>query len=168
MSLRVLTRAALLLALTLLFQSLRFIIPLPAAFSTMLIGSLVNASLIVALITTGFWPAFLIALVTPVVAWMQSLLPLPVFILPVAIGNSLYIALFKYFSRAWRKWQTIAAASLGKMLWLYCSFWFLLSFLNLPGKMTAVLLLAMSWPQIVTGCIGGMLALYIKKRIKLK
>lgn len=166
MSVRVLTRAALLLALTLIFQSLRFVIPLPAAFSSFLIGSLVNASLIITLLTAGFWPACLIAVVTPIVAYIEMLLPLPVFILPVAIGNLLYVTFFKLLAANRHKWQAVLAASLGKMLWLYFSFLFLLSLLAFPGKMADVLLMAMSWPQFVTGCIGGVFAIMIKKRMK--
>ncbi|MCE5286797.1 MAG: hypothetical protein LLG02_13265 [Pelosinus sp.] len=166
MSVQLLTRAALLLALTLLFQSLRFFIPLPAAFSTLLIGSLVNTCLFLALLTAGFWPACLIAVITPIVAYMQSLLPLPIFVLPVAIGNLLYVIFLKMLTVNWHTWLAITAASLGKMVWLYFSFMFLLSLLALPSKMAAVLLLAMSWPQFVTGCIGGGLAIMVKKRIK--
>ena len=95
-----LTRTGLLLALTLVFQSLRFLIPLPPWMSTFLIGSLVNAALLVALQALGLRSALLIACVTPVVAWLQQLLPLLVFILPVALGNSLYIWLFSRLRRA--------------------------------------------------------------------
>jgi hypothetical protein len=166
LSVHILTRAALLLALTLLFQSLRVIIPLPAAFSTFLIGSLMNACLLVALLTVGLWPALLIAVMIPLAAYLQALLPLPVFVFPVAIGNVLYILFFKLLAANWREWQAIAAAALGKMLWLYFSFFFLLSFLSLPAKMSAVLLMIMSWPQFVTGSIGGAVAIIIRKRMK--
>jgi hypothetical protein len=165
LSLRVLTRAALLLALTLLFQSLRFFIPVPAAFSTLLIGSLVNACLLIALMTAGFGPAFLIAIITPLVAYMQAMLPLPIFVLPVAGGNILYITFYRLLARS-PKWQAILTASFCKMIWLYFVFMFLLSLLSLPAKMSALLMAAMSWPQFVTGCIGGALSVLITKRIK--
>lgn len=166
MSVHMLTRAALLLALTLMFQSLRLIIPLPAVFSTFLIGSLVNACLILSFLAAGFWPAILIAAVAPLTAYLQSLLPLPIFIFPVAIGNMLYIVFFRLLEAYWGKWQAVIAASAGKMLWLYFCFLFLLSFLALPGKMSSVLLVAMGWPQFVTASIGGVLAILVKRRIK--
>lgn len=165
MSTKILIRTALILALCLMFQSLRFIIPLPPLFSTFLLGSLVNACLLTALITAGVWPALLIAVVTPLVAYIQSLLPLPIFIFPVALGNAIFIMLFKILTGFLRNWQAIAAAALGKTLWLYFAFWFILSILALPAKMSALLLAVMSWPQFVTGCIGGVLFMAIKNRI---
>lgn len=49
----VLARGALLLALTLVFQSLRFLIPVPVFLSTFLIGTLVNMCLLVAVEEVG-------------------------------------------------------------------------------------------------------------------
>jgi hypothetical protein len=89
-----LTRTALLLAITLIFQSLRFFIPIPPLFSTFLVGTLVNATLVIALNVAGLLPAVFLSVITPVVAYFQQLLVLPIFILPVAVGNLLYVSLF--------------------------------------------------------------------------
>lgn len=162
---RVVTRTALLLALTLLFQSLRLFIPLPPFFSTWVIGSLVNACLLIALETTGFFPAAVIALIAPVVAYFQQLLPLPIFVLPVALANLLYVWLFRT-GVAWGRWQGIALAALGKTVFLYAAFVWLLSFIHIGGKLAAGLLFVMSWPQLVTTTAGGVLATIIVKRLK--
>jgi hypothetical protein len=160
----VVTRTALLLALTLLFQSLRLLIPLPPFFSTWVIGSLVNACLLIALETTGFYPAAVIAVVAPVMAYFQQLLPLPVFVLPVALANLLYVGLFKT-GLSWGRWQAVTVAALGKTVFLYASFFWLLSFINLGAKLTAGLLFVMSWPQLVTTTVGGILATIVVKRL---
>lgn len=162
---RVMARAALLLALTLLFQSLRLLIPLPPFFSTWIIGSLVNACLLVALETTGFFPAAVIALVAPVVAYFQQLLPLPVFIPPVALANLLYVALFRT-GLNWGRWQAIAFSALGKTLFLYAAFSWLLSYIHIGPKLAAGLLFVMSWPQLVTTTLGGVLATLVVKKLK--
>ena len=161
-----LTRTGLLLALTLVFQSLRFLIPLPPWMSTFLIGSLVNAALLVALQALGMRSALLIACVTPVVAWLQQLLPLPVFILPVALGNSLYIWLFSRLRRAGPEWLAVGSAALGKAAFFFLAFRGLLSMLELPPALSAAILFVMGWPQLVTGLIGGFIAIYAWRRLE--
>ena len=161
-----LTRTGLLLALTLVFQSLRFLIPLPPWMSTFLIGSLVNAALLVALQALGLRSALLIACVTPVVAWLQQLLPLPVFILPVALGNSLYIWLFSRLRRAGPEWLAVGSAALGKAAFFFLAFRGLLSMLELPPALSAAILFVMGWPQLVTGLVGGFIAIYAWRRLE--
>ncbi|SDE15663.1 ECF transporter S component [Sporomusa acidovorans] len=161
---RTITRTALLLALTLIFQSLRFFIPLPPFLSTFLIGSLVNASLLIATEKIGLWSALVIAVVTPVVAYFQQLLPLPVFIIPVALGNTAYVCLFLFAGRQ-RPALRVALATLGKSGLLYVLFAWLLTFIAISPKLAAGIMLAMSWPQLVTGAIGGFIAFLITKRI---
>ncbi|WP_094605049.1 hypothetical protein SPSIL_030950 [Sporomusa silvacetica DSM 10669] len=162
---RIITRTALLLALTLLFQSLRFFIPLPPLLSTFIIGSLVNSSLLIAAEKAGLWPALVIAAVTPLVAYFQMLLPLPVFILPVALGNAAYICLF-LFARIWGRIPGTVLATAGKTGFLYLVFTWLLTFIAIPSKLAAGIMLAMSWPQLVTGALGGLLASLVVKRIR--
>lgn len=161
-----LTRTGLLLALTLVFQSLRFLIPLPPWMSTFLIGSLVNAALLVALQALGMRSALLIACVTPVVAWLQQLLPLPVFILPVAVGNSLYIWLFFRLRRAGPEWLAVGSAALGKAAFFFLAFRGLLSVLELPPALSTAILFVMGWPQLVTGLVGGFIAIYAWRRLE--
>ncbi|MEN6413224.1 MAG: hypothetical protein ABFC84_10790 [Veillonellales bacterium] len=160
-----LARTALLLALTLLFQSLRLLLPLPVFATTFIIGSLVNACLLVAVETTGLRGALLISLLAPCVAYFQQLLPLPVFILPVAIGNILYSRLF-WLGGKWKSWQSVSLAALGKTLFLYVSFVWLLSFIAIPPKIAAGILFVMSWPQLVTTLAGGFLATIVSRRVK--
>lgn len=163
MTTKIITRAALLLALTLVFQSLRFVIPITPFASTFVIGSLVNASLLVAAELTGLLPAAVIAVTAPITAYFQQLLPLPVFIFPVAGGNLVFICVY-YFCLKKRWLAVIAAASL-KTAALYFSFLYLLSLLTIPAKMSANLLFIMSWPQMITGVMGGLLAALIVRRL---
>ncbi|WP_371381610.1 hypothetical protein [Sporomusa aerivorans] len=162
---RHITRTALLLALTLIFQSLRFFIPLPPFLSTFIIGSLVNASLLIAAEKAGLWPAAVISLIAPIVAYFQQLLPLPVFIIPVALGNAVYVLLF-LLCRQWGSIARIAIAAIGKTGILYISFAWLLTFVAIPAKIAAGIMLAMSWPQLITGVMGGILSFLIARRIR--
>jgi len=159
-----LTRAALLLALTLIFQSLRFIIPLPPVLSTFVVGSLVNTCLLVAVEMAGFYPAAVIAVAAPLVAYFQQLLLLPVFIVPVALANLTYLGLFRT-GMIWGRWQGIILAAIGKTALLYLTFTWLLSFVAVQPRIAAGLLFVMSWPQLVTAVMGGVLATIITKRL---
>jgi len=162
----IITRAALLLALTLVFQSLRFIIPIPAFLSMFVIGSLVNACLAVAVETVGIKYGLVIAISTPIVAYFQQMLPLPIFIIPVALGNGVYMGGF-LLGQKWKGWWGIMIAAVSKSLLLYAAFTWLLTTLAIPAKLATSLMLVMSWPQLITGIIGGMIAIIIKRRLQL-
>lgn len=162
----ILTRTGLLLALTLVFQSLRFIIPIPIFLSTFLIGSLVNTCLVVAVEVMGVQPALLIVCLAPIVAYFQQLLPLPIFIIPVALGNAIYIGIF-HIGNKWNSWLRLGVAAASKMVFMYAAFSWLLTLLAIPVKLATGLLLVMSWPQFVTGVVGGILAGVIKQRLRL-
>ncbi len=159
-----LARAALLLALTVIFQSLRLIIPVPPFFTTFIIGSLVNACLLIALETAGFAAAVAIALVAPVVAYLQGLLFLPVFIPPVAAAHLLYVLIYKTLLARGRIAATLSATA-AKTAVLFAAFTWLLTFINVPPKLAAGIMFAMSWPQVFTGIMGGVLATIVVKRL---
>jgi hypothetical protein len=163
---RILTRTALLLALALLFQSLRLVIPISPFISTFLIGSLINSCLLIAVEMVGAGPALVIVFLTPMVAYFQQVLPLPVFILPVALGNAIYIGIFLIGER-WKYWMSISIAAACKAAFMYFAFSWLLTLVEIPAKVAIGLLFAMSWPQFITGLLGGLLADIIKKRLKL-
>lgn len=161
---QVLTRTAVLLALVIVFQSLRFFIPLPPLASTLLIGSLVNAALLVALYTTGIKAALVLAVATPVVAYLQQVLLWPVFIIPVALANAVYVGVFYLLLRLERPAICLAAAI--KTLLLYTSFKYLLAQLQIPTALATNVLFVMSWPQLITGIAGAILAGFIYQRYK--
>ncbi len=160
----VLARAALLLALTIVFQSLRLIIPVPPFFTTFVIGSLVNACLLVALETAGLGAAAVIALVAPAVAYLQGLLFLPVFVPPVALGNLLYILLFRAALARGRVFA-IGLAAAGKSAFLFAAFAWLLTLVAVPAPLAAGLMFAMGWPQLFTTIMGGILATIVCRRL---
>ena len=160
------SRTALLLAIAILCQSLRFFLPAPVFLSTFVIGALVNACLLIALQATGLGSALLIACITPVVAYFQQLLPIPVFILPVAVGNSLYVWLYQRLLRIGPVWPAIGGAALGKAAFFYLAFSWLLTLIEIPAPMAAALLFVMGWPQLVTGIMGGLLARMVWRRLR--
>ena len=161
---RRLARAALILALAVLFQSLRFLLPVPPIFSTFIIGTLVNACLLIAVEAAGWWAAIFIAVVAPVVAWFQQLLPVPLLILPVAAANTAYILIYGALLTK-RRWSGLALAALAKTFLLYGSAHLLLMQLAIPSNIAAGVLFVMSWPQLFTALAGGILAYQVARRL---
>lgn len=161
---KILTRTALMLGLTIIFQSLRLLIPLPVFLSTFLIGSLVNASFLITYELVGLWSAMIIVTIAPIVAYFQGMLLLPVFIVPVAIGNAVLVLVYHLLRNI--KKAAVFFAAFTKTLVLYSLFTWLLTFIVINPKIAAALMFAMSWPQFVTGIIGGVLSLIVVAKYK--
>lgn len=157
------TRTGIILAVTLILQGLRLVLPLPPQAGMVLIGSLVNACLILAALKIGWKAAVLLALVTPVAAYVQGMLPFFPFIGPVALGNVVFVAVV--FAGRNSYWQVLAGAALLKACTLYGTFYLLFSLVAFPTAVRHMILLVMSWPQIVTALLGGILAWAIGRRI---
>ena len=137
------TRTGLILAVTLILQGLRLVIPIPPQVSMFVVGSLVNACLIVAVLLIGRRAGLVVAGCTPVFAWLEGMLPFFPFVFPVGLGNCFYVW------TAWR-WQryglpACCGGALGK------------------AAVRHMLLFAMSWPQIVTGIIGAVLGMEVSR-----
>ena len=162
-----LTRTGLLLALLLAVQSLRLVMPLPPFITMFGIGSAVNACLLTAALFVGLRAALFMSVVAPIVAWLQQMLPLPVLIVPVAAANMVYVVVFSLLYRQQRhNYLAIAAAAPAKMAAMYLAADWLLRLVQLPDAIAKLLRLMFSWPQLVTGVIGGALCLLIVGRLR--
>ncbi|MEI6287234.1 MAG: ECF transporter S component [Bacillota bacterium] len=162
-----LTYSALILGLALVFQSLRLIVPIPPVVAPFVIGSLVNACLLIATTTVGLKSGLIISLITPFVAYMQGQLPLPLFIVPIFIGNGLLVSCYWLLERKARI-AAVVVAALAKTIALFIMFSALLAFISLPDKLATALMFTMSWPQLVSGVAGGVIAIIVLFRIKHK
>lgn len=161
-----LQRAALLLALTLVFQSLRLFIPIPPPASMFFIGSLVNGCLVLGILAIDYRAALLIAFITPFVAYMQGQLPFFLFIFPVATGNICFVTAL-YLLRHRADGIRLVIGIFVKTVILYGTFSLLFRLVNFPVSVQTAFLFAMSWPQLVTALLGGILAFKVYKRIKI-
>ena len=165
MSTKTMTGTAMLLAVALLAQSLRLLIPIPPQVSMFVIGSIVSATIVLAAWRFGLKAGLLIAWVTPLVAYLQGLmLPLAPAVIVVGLGSSLY-ATVAYALRQRPKVVMVVLAVLVRVLVLYGGFSLLLQLVHLPMEKASVLLFSMGWPQIVTGSLGILLASVIQGRL---
>ena len=90
-ALQKLTRTGFIVALTLVLQGLRLYIPMPPQFSMFIIGTLVNACLIVAALSIHWKAGMVVAMVTPFFAFLEGMLPFLPFIVPTVLGNCAYV-----------------------------------------------------------------------------
>ncbi len=164
MSVRTITGSALLLAIALLSQGfLRMIIPIHGLVQ-FLVGSIVGACTALATWRYGLWSGFLVACVTPLMAFLQGMLTIPLFVPVVAIGSMAYAVIVKVLGQK-RVWVTAISGAIVKSIVLYGLF--LALFLLMPGipeTLQKGILFSMGWPQLVTGTCGILLASVIAKR----
>ncbi|ERT61664.1 MULTISPECIES: hypothetical protein [Megasphaera] len=156
------TETALLLALTVVLQGLRLFLPLPAAVSLFLIGSLVNACLVVAVLRINAAAGYMTACITPVFAWVEGMLPFFPFIFPVACGNCAFVFAVALLKNSGLKILYVSAFI--KMLVLCGAFFLLFSCVSFPETVRQAIFFAMSWPQLVTGIAGITLAWFLQRR----
>lgn len=162
---RFITRTAVLLALTVLFQSLRSIIPMPAQVSQYVVGSLVNLSLIIAAVVVGIKGGLIISVAAPIIAYFQGQLPqiMPFMIVAVALGNAVIVIMVGLFYNK-NKYVALISGAVLKFITLYIAvIKIVLPFIypNVPDQAKALLSVNFSWPQLVTASIGGLLALIV-------
>jgi len=171
---RILTRTAVLIALTLVFQNLRLIPVIGSGpQSQYIVGSLVNATLIIAVGTVNIYAAMTVGIIAPVVAYMQGQLPaiLPYMIPIVAIGNIVYVFMY-YLLEKKSVFAGIISGAVVKFAFLFFAVRIMLNLVknmlpeNMFNKVAATLSAGFSWPQLVTALLGGIIAVIIIKALK--
>jgi hypothetical protein len=166
-------RTAVLLALAVLFQSLRLLIPVlaaipvgPITLDQLIIGTLVNLTLCIAAGMTGFWSGAVISILTPSIAFFEGALKFPLMIPFVAVGNIVIVLLFWLFARVVIfKGSTYVGAVIGAIaktavLWILVAI-AAVPLLGVKGPAAQAIVLMFSWPQAITGAAGGILAAVI-------
>ncbi len=160
-------RTAVLLALLLVLQ---FITKPLGQFVT---GSCVNLVLAVAVLCAGLWSGVTVALVSPFLAFLLQIAPMPILLVPgVALGNLTLILVLHFAARtllektdgktlALRYTAAVgAAAAKFAVLWLVMTN-ILIPLAALPEQKAAALTATFTWPQLITALIGGVLAVLV-------
>lgn len=168
------TRTAVLLALILAFQSIGLLIP-EQMTKQIIVGSLVNFTLFIAVMGVGLIGASFIGLVSPFLAMAFGIAPLNILLVPfVAIGNFILVLAFylierfvvKKFFKEKRGFMFISIGTAAVLKGLYLWFAFLnIAKLLLPAVPPA-LLLVFSYPQLITAAIGGIIAFFAIPALK--
>ena len=165
MQTRKLARGALLVALALVLQSLRLVLPLPLMLSTFIIGTLVHMMLVLTLKLNGLTTALLLGLLLPLTAYLQGQLAL-LFLVPVVwLGNVLFV--LGVFVLTGRLRLATLLPPVIKGVVMLVGAWVVVFFLELPdGGLKRGILLGMSVPQVVTGVAGTFCAWRVLGRVR--
>lgn len=173
-NIKLITRTAILLALTVVFQALGRYTNL-GPNSNFVVGPLVNACILIATAAAGLWGGVIVSIVSPFSALITgATLPIP-FLPFVALGN-LVLAVAFYFSlkgkklkaslKEYTKYIGILVGSILKFLFLFAAVATFLSIYDAPEKLHSVMYFTFSWPQLVTAIVGGVIALVVIKALE--
>jgi len=173
---RKITETAILLALLVTLQAVT------KPLGQLVTGSCVNLLLAVAALFSGLGSGLVVALVSPVMAFLLGIAPNFVTVLPIMLANSAYVCLFHVLwgKPVWKQAVTVVAASGVKFALLYvlvvkviCG---IASGALLGKKLGQIVVLAppmlkmlptmFAWPQLFTALIGGTLAMLLVPVLK--
>lgn len=158
-----LTATALLLALCIVFQSMK-------GLSIYLTGSAVNCILVIATLYCGLFSSTCIAILTPVVAYFIGATPIvnmiPLMMVVIMIGNELLV-LGVWLLHKKRLEVGMLLGCVLKALFLWLAVWFAVLPIfgtNLPEPMVMTVKTTFSITQFITACIGSVIAWVIYKK----
>lgn len=159
---KLITRTALLLAVAIAFQIFGKFIP----YNNLIVGPIVNAVLIIATASAGFWSGAAISVIAPLVSAFTNkaaIAPLILAFSPfIIIGNLIIVACF-FLLRRKSKVAGVAAGAVLKFGFLYAAISVFTSAMEMKPQVAATLTNLFSWPQLLTAAIGGAIALVVLK-----
>ena len=159
--LRTLARGSVLLTMAIVAQEIRLFLPLPPLLSIIVIGTMLNAIMVIAVRYASLTSAIIISAVLPLFAFMQGHVIIPLMIPVIFLGNFVLVLVCDKF---WGK-SIIILAPVLKTVTLYMLSRVLLSMLGLQNKVVDAILLGMGWPQLITAILGIILAMQLEKRL---
>ena len=129
-------------------------------------GPIINAVLFLSTFLLGPFEAVLIGIIPSTVALSSGLLPLPLApMVPfIMIGNVILIGTFHY-TRSKSFVGAVILSSILKFAFLFSIVTLLMNTM-LQEALVAKLSIMMSWPQLITALIGGLIAFIILKNLK--
>ena len=168
------TETAVMLALLVTMQTLT------KPMGQLVTGSCVNTILAVTALVAGLSSAAVVALISPVLAFLLGIAPQILTVPAIMIGNTVYVVLLCFIAgkdeknivRRAAAWLISAfakfAALYAVVVWIICGVLSerLLAAGTLKAPMLNVLPATFSWPQLITALIGGAVAMLITPVIR--
>ncbi len=166
MSTKKLVLGGLLVAIAVILQASRLILPLPPLLTTFIIGTLVNMMILLCVRLNGFTSAVILSILLPIFAYVQGQLVLPMLIPVVVLGNILFTYCVKSFEQGVLAYLVPPAV---KTVSMCASAYVVIAFLGIESvAMQKGILFAMSVPQLVTGFTGILCAKKMVEVLKKK
>lgn len=173
---RNITETAAMLALLICLQWLGSFVP-SQLLKQLVTGTLVNCVLAVTVLLVGYGSGIIVALISPVCAFVLGIAPNFITVLPIMLGNTCFVVLLRLLTGKGKLWRPagLAAAATVKFAVLYLLVVKVICGVAAPSllgkKLGQVVVLAspmlkmlptmFAWPQLVTALVGGTLALLI-------
>ena len=166
---RWITETAIMLALLVALQALT------SSMGQLVTGSCVNAVLGISVLMSGLASGVVVALVSPVMAFLLGIAPQIITVPAIMIGNTVFVVLLHFLAdpagkNLGKQAVALILAAVAKFAALYliivkvvCGVMAqsLMASGKLKEPMIAALTAKFSWPQLITALIGGALALLI-------
>jgi hypothetical protein len=129
-------------------------------------GPIVNAILFASTIILGTESAIMIGLIPSLIALSFGLLsPALAPMIPfIMMSNALLVMIFSGFQKK-NYWMSMVSASILKFVFLFATSSIVINLL-LKKEITTKVAQMMSWPQLITAIMGGIIAFLIIKTIK--
>lgn len=130
----------------------------PLFHQQMITGPIVNATLFVATIILGTQMGILVGLIPSIIALSVGTLPAPLapMVPYIMVSNAILILTFEYLKNK-NYWLAIIAASFLKFLFLFLTSSVVIGLLMKKELVESVTIM-MSWHQLLTALMGGILA----------
>ncbi|MEA4920661.1 MAG: hypothetical protein VB078_07065 [Clostridiaceae bacterium] len=135
-------------------------------------GSLVNMVLIMAVLTAGLYSGITVSILSPIFAFILGIGPAFVQLVPfIALGNLVLVLVWGFMCRNGNSIKNMSISLVGgavlKFLALYIGIIKVAipMFLSLNEKQIAVISASFSYPQIITACIGGLIAMLVSPTV---
>lgn len=171
---RWITETAIMLALLVALQALT------SSMGQLVTGSCVNAVLGISVLMSGLASGVVVALVSPVMAFLLGIAPQIITVPAIMVGNTVFVVLLHFLAdptgkNLGKQAVALVIAAVAKFAALYlivvkvvCGVMAqsLMASGNLKEPMIAALTAKFSWPQLITALIGGALALLIAPIIR--
>jgi len=151
-----------------IFTTLMFVASfVPAILHVQIItGPIINATLFISAVFLGAEAAILIGLIPSVIALSFGLLPavLAPMIPFIMISNALLVLVFNFLQKR-NYWIGVVLASLIKFIFLFSTSSIVIN-LILKKEIAAKIASMLSWPQLLTALMGGVIAWLVIKILK--
>lgn len=138
----------------------------PLFHNQMITGPIVNAVLFISVVFLGVQNALLIGLIPSVIALSAGLLPavMAPMIPFIMLSNAILIIVFNYLKDR-NYWLGMISAGVLKFAFLFSTSSIVVNLL-LKKEIAAKVVAMMSWPQLITALIGGIIAYIFLRSLK--
>lgn len=166
-------QTALFLAIAIVAQLLGTLMGGAGSIGQILTGSIVNMCLVLAVSMIGLIPALAISVLSPVLAFVFGVMKFPFAIPVVIIGNAIYVVLIKIIFKSVSETKMpvqkiieiigviVSAVVKALAMWSLAKY-VLMMFTKVPAPLIA----SFSFPQAITGTIGGIIAIVVYAILK--